>query len=57
MSFDFLLQEDHVIITVEVIVFSSFSEHSFAGDFDLLLGGDISVHNVMIKSGRESDLL
>lgn len=53
VSFDFLLQEDHVVITVEVIVFRSIGEHSFAGDFDFLLSGDIGVHYVMVESGWE----
>jgi hypothetical protein len=56
MSFDFLLQEDHVVITVEVIVFRSIGEHSFAGDFDFLLAGNIGVHYIMVESGWESDL-
>jgi hypothetical protein len=56
VSFDFLLQEDHIVITVEVIVFRSIGEHSFAGDFNFLLGGDIGVHNIMVESGWESDL-
>lgn len=53
MSFDFLLQEDHVVIIVEIIVFRSIGENSFAGDFDFFLSGDISVHYVMVESGWE----
>jgi hypothetical protein len=52
MSFSFLLQEDHIVIIVEVIVFNSISEYSFAGNFYFLLGGDIRVDNVVVESGR-----
>lgn len=55
MGFGLLLQENHVVVTVEVIVFSSFGEESFAGDFDFLLGGDISIDNVVVESGGQSD--
>jgi hypothetical protein len=56
MCFGFLLQEDHVVVIVEVIVFNSISEDSFAGNFDFLLGGDVSVDKVVVESGWQSGL-
>lgn len=53
VGFNLLLKENHVVVIVEIVVFGSVGEHYFASLFDFLLGGDVTVLNVVVESLRK----
>jgi hypothetical protein len=53
MGFYLFLQENHIVITVEIVIFSSVGKHYFAGFFDFLLSWNIAIFNIMIESLRK----